>query len=118
MLGLALALEEQPEKSEVMKQRSNEVTTKSEMWRNLAGAQSWSKLARWSIGDFAEDRRAACAGCRREIGWALVECFVSHQGEGEGFLGGGRDAEVVGGDDLDGVRRKPFDVACSWHFAD
>ena len=33
-----------------------------------------------------------------------MKCFVGHQGEGEGLFGGGGDAEVVGGKDLDWVR--------------
>ena len=40
-----------------------------------------------------------------------MERFVGHQGEGEGFLRGGGDAEVVGGDDLYGIGRNSFELA-------
>ena len=32
-----------------------------------------------------------------------MKCFVGHQGEGEGFFGGGGDAEIVRGEDLNGA---------------
>ena len=103
MLGLVLALDEQPTKSEVVKQRSSEVTTKSETGRNLSSERSWRKSTRRCIGDLTEDRWAARAGRQWKVGWTLMECFVGHQGEGEGFFRGGGDAEVVGGDDLYGI---------------
>ena len=100
MLGLVLALDEQPTKSEVVKQRSSEVTTKSETGRNLSSERSWRKSTRRCIGDLTEDRWAARAGRRWEVGRALTECFVSHQCEGKGFFRGGRDAEIVGRNDF------------------
>src|SRR5580693_4846705 len=111
--GLVLALEEQDEQTEVMKQRSDEVTRQSKTRGRLSGERPQSQLTRRCIGNFAQNRGAARAGRGREIGRALVECFVGHQGEGEGFFGGGGDTEVVGGDDLDLRERKSFELARS-----
>jgi len=38
------------------------------------------------------------AGGAGEIGGAVVEGFVGHQGEGVGFFGVSGDVELVGGD--------------------
>src|ERR1700722_8700822 len=102
VLGFALALEAQEEQTEAMKQRSNELTMKNKTRGSLSGARSRGKLAWRSIRDFTEDRWSSGACGRGKVRRSLVECLVGHQGEGEGFLGGGWDTDFVGGDDLDG----------------
>ncbi len=69
------------------------------------------ELARGRIGDFSEDGGPLARRCGRKVRWPLMKCFVGHKGEGEGFFGGGGDAEVVGRDDLDGGCRKTFEIA-------
>jgi len=55
------------------------------------------------VGDFAEDGGAAGAGGGREVGGAVMESFIGHEGEGEGFFGFDGNAEVRGRGDLDGI---------------
>ena len=70
-----------------MKQSKNEVMKTRKV-------RDWSrKSARPGTGDFAEYDRAARTGCRRNVGWALVEGLVGQDGEGYGFFGGGRDVQ-------------------------
>ena len=46
------------------------------------------------VGDFAEDGGARGTGGGGEVGGAMVEGFVSEEGEGVGFFGGLGDAEL------------------------
>ena len=59
------------------------------------------RLARRGIGYFTEDRRAASAGCGRQVRGALVKCFVGEKGEGQSFLGVFGNAETPRGQDFD-----------------
>src|SRR5690349_9176559 len=106
-LGLALAFEEQPQATEAITKRSNEAKRRL----SLRNARWLWQLARRRIRNLTENCRAAGARRGRKIRRATMKCFVGHQCEGEGFFRGGRNAESVGRDDLNGRGRKTFETA-------
>jgi hypothetical protein len=57
-----------------------------------------SELAGWGVGDFSEDGGAVGSGGGGDVARAMMQRFIGHQGEGEGFFGVFGDAKIGGPD--------------------